>query len=189
MKTLYIDVETTGVDEKRHAIHQLSGILVINGYAVRQFNYYLKPFEGAEITPEALEVGGVTLEQIMAYPDQSEGYEQLMQILDQYCLKFNKTDKIFFAGYNAGFDNRFIRELFTRNGNNFFGSYFWAGTIDLMVLALDKLAPVRHEMENFKLVTTAKKLGIKVDETRLHDSEYDIWLTRQMHGILKNGNV
>ena len=35
----------------------------------------------------------------------------------------------------------------------------------------------RHEMRNFKLATVAKVLCIEVDDSKLHDAEYDILLT------------
>ena len=45
-------------------------------------------------------------------------------------------------------------------------------------------------MENFQLKTVAKFLGVEVDETKLHDAEYDIYLTIEIFkivtGIKKN---
>ena len=38
----------------------------------------------------------------------------------------------------------------------------------------------RDKLPNFKLATVAKHIGISVDESRLHDSEYDIELTRKL---------
>ena len=42
------------------------------------------------------------------------------------------------------------------------------------------LQPVRAELPNFKLATVAKHAVIEVDDSRLHDSRYDIELTRQL---------
>jgi DNA polymerase-3 subunit epsilon len=39
-------------------------------------------------------------------------------------------------------------------------------------------------MIDFKLKTVAKELGLWVDETRLHDAEYDIELTRSVYRIV-----
>ena len=38
----------------------------------------------------------------------------------------------------------------------------------------------RAELSNFKLATVAKHCGIDVDASRLHDSQYDIELTRDL---------
>jgi hypothetical protein len=42
------------------------------------------------------------------------------------------------------------------------------------------LHPVRAELTNFKLSTVARHCGISVDDKRLHDSLYDIELTREL---------
>lgn len=49
-----------------------------------------------------------------------------------------------------------------------------------MLLWAQILQPVRHELPNFKLASVAKHSGIAVDENRLHDSQYDIELTREL---------
>jgi DNA polymerase-3 subunit epsilon len=110
-------------------------------------------------------------------------------MLAKYCDKFNKGDKFFLVGYNnKGFDNDFLRNFFKQNGDNYFGSWFWADSIDVMVLAANYLKDERHKLENFQLRTVAKYLDIKVDETKLHDAMYDIYLTRAIYEIVKNGN-
>jgi hypothetical protein len=54
------------------------------------------------------------------------------------------------------------------------------------------LQPVRAELSNFKLATVARYCGIKVDDSRLHDSQYDIELTRELwlsaRRIIERGN-
>ena len=50
-----------------------------------------------------------------------------------------------------------------------------------MVLATLRLLGVRPTMENFKLMTVAKTVGIQIDESKLHDAMYDIYLTREIY--------
>jgi hypothetical protein len=54
------------------------------------------------------------------------------------------------------------------------------------------LQPVRAELSNFKLASVARYCGIKVDDSRLHDSLYDIELTRGLwlsaREIIDRGN-
>lgn len=107
-------------------------------------------------------------------------------MLAKYVDKFNKKDKFFLVGYNnASFDNQFLRGFFLQNGDNYFGSWFWSNSIDVMVLASNKLVERRAEMENFKLSTVAKFLGIQVSEDNLHDAFYDIYLTKAIFDIVK----
>lgn len=179
MKLFYYDVETTGTKFWRNSIHQLSGAIEIDGEVVERFNFRVRPHEKAEIDPVALEIGGVTLEQIQAYPTMGEVYGQLTAMLKKYVDKYNKTDKFYLVGFNnAAFDNAFLRAFFIQNHDEYFGSWFWSNCFDVMVLATKKLAKTRHLMPNFKLKSVAAALGIDVDESRLHDAEYDIELTK-----------
>ena len=61
-----------------------------------------------------------------------------------------------------------------QNNDKYFGSWFWADSIDCLVLASYKFRKERGRLENFKQMTVAKYLGIEIDEEKLHDAEYDI---------------
>jgi DNA polymerase-3 subunit epsilon len=74
-----------------------------------------------------------------------------------------------------------------QNGDNYFGSWFWSNTLDVMVLATAFLATRRPDMENFKLSTVAKTLGIEVKDDSLHNAMYDIDLTKAIFNIVTNG--
>lgn len=186
-KIFYFDLETTGTKYWRNGIHQISGLIEINGEVKEEFDFHVQPNPSAEIDPEALKVGGVTLEQIMAYPPMGEIHEKLKYMLNKYVNKYDKKDKFFLCGYNnAPFDNPFLRAFFVQNGDNFFGSYFWSGGIDVMVLALDFLKYRRADMNNFKLMTVAEEMGIKIEEEKLHNATYDIYLTREIYRRIKN---
>lgn len=113
-------------------------------------------------------------------------YSEFVAMLAKYVDKFNKKDKFFLVGYNnAAFDNQFLRGFFLQNGDVYFGSWFWANSIDVMVLASAYLAERRPEMENFKLSTVAKFLGVSVSDDSLHNALYDIELTRAVYDIVK----
>lgn len=190
MKELFFDLETTGTNPGKHGIHQISGLIRIDGKEREKFDFHVQPNPKAIIEDEALNVCGVTAEQIMAYPPMYEVYKQLVTMLGKYVDKFNKKDKFFMVGYNnAPFDNQFLRGFFLQNGDQYFGSWFWANSIDVMVLASFMLADRRAEMENFKLSTVAKFLGLEVDEKALHDAYYDIYLTQLIYDKVKNGGL
>ena len=139
----------------------------------------------AQIEEDALKVGGVTKEQILAYPPMYDIYRKLINMLEKYVDKYNKKDKYFLVGFNnASFDNQFLRGFFLQNGDQYFGSWFWSNSFDVMVLATPYLAANRAEMENFKLATVAKALGIEVSEDNLHDASYDIALTKGIFQIV-----
>ena len=182
MKLLYFDLETTGVKYWKHGIHQFSGIIEIDGEIKETFNFKIKPNPKALIEAEALAVRGVTEEQIKTYPEMTVVHKQLTTMLSKYVDKYAKQDKFFLVGYNSAyFDENFLRAFFEQNGDAYFGSWFWAGSLDVMVLALEALKHKRHLMKDFKLMTVAREFGITIDESKLHDAVYDVMLTREVY--------
>lgn len=189
MRKLFIyDVETTGLDHSKHGIHQLSYLIVINDEVKVEANLLIKPNPGIVVEDEALAIGNVTREMLQSYKPASENYHLLLQELSKYVDKYNKKDKFHLVGYNnASFDNQFLRAFFQQNNDKYFGSWFWADTIDVMCLASNSLSFVRSEMVNFKLVTVAKAFGIHVDEEQLHYASYDLYLTKAIFDIINTG--
>lgn len=181
VKMVFLDVETTGLDPRQHVIHQLSGHIYVNGNLEEEFNYNIKPHERGKISQDALKVAGVTTQEIMKYPDRKEVFPAFHVLLKRRCDPYNKQDKYFFCAYNAHFDNGFMRKFFEQNGERYFGSYFWSGSIDVMCLAQEFLKEDRHLMPDFKLMTVAEWLGLTVDQTKAHDSLYDIIITKAIY--------
>jgi DNA polymerase III subunit epsilon len=184
-KLFFYDLETTGVQYWRNGIHQIAGAIVIDGEIKERFNFKVCPHPKAVIEDAALEVGNVTREQILSYPKLEEVYKQLIKMLSKYVDKFNRTDKFHLVGYNInGFDNPFFRAFFVQNEDKYFGSWFWADSIDCYVLASHKLRKERTSLLDFKQKTIAEHLGIIVDESKLHDAEYDITLCMEIYNRL-----
>lgn len=189
MKLLFFDLETTGIKYWRNGIHQISGEVVIDNVTREAFNYSVCPHPGCEIEEEALRVCNVTKEQILAYPPMNEVYRQFTGMLSKYVDKYDKTDKFFLVGYNnAPFDNYFLKAFFVQNGDNFFYSWFWVNSIDVMILAGLHLMQKRHTMPDFKLDTVARELGIETDAGKLHDAAYDILLTKEIYNCITGLN-
>ncbi len=186
MKLLFFDLETTGTNPGRNGIHQISGSIVIDGKHIQDFDFHVQPNPKAVIEDAALQVAGVTREQVLAYPPMQQVYQEFVAMLGKYVDKYDKKDKFFLVGYNnAAFDNQFLRGFFLQNGDQYFGSWFGSNSIDVMVLASAYLADRRADMENFKLSTVAKFLGVSVSDDSLHNALYDIELTRAIYDIVK----
>lgn len=186
-KRLYIDTETTGTDCKIHGIHQISGFIEIDGKIVEEFDYKLRPFPGAIIEEEALKVGHVTIEQLSEYPNEERQFLLFKNLLTKYVSEFDKTDKFMVVGYNVRFDIDFVNALCLRNNYKYLFSLIWGNHIDVMSIASEKLETIRKSMENFKLITVAKQLNIPIDESKLHNSMYDIIITKQILEKLNEG--
>lgn len=185
MKEVFIDVETTGTDPKVNGIIQLSGIIEIDSIERDRFDFKVKPFDGDVISDEALKVSGVTREMLSGFEAPNIVKAKLTSILSRYVDKYNPKDKYNFIAYNSSFDDAFVRSFFLKNRDKYYGSFFRWPSIDVAVLASCCLNGKRSTMPDFKLKTVARSFGITVDETRLHDSMYDIDITRQIYRKIK----
>ena len=188
MSKLFIfDVETTGLEASRHGIHQLSAMIVIDGVVQGEQHWNIQPFPEDAVNPDALSISGTTPEMLSGYSKPQQVYSQLSAWLNQYVDRYDKADKLFLCGYNnLAFDNDFLRAFFLKNGDKYFGSYFFSGGLDAMALATLHLMDVRGRMPNFKLATVAHYMGIDVNEEKLHLASYDLMLTYE---ILKNCKI
>lgn len=73
-------------------------MVVIDGEVRESFNFHVQPNPKADITQEALDVAGVTKEQIMAYPPMGEVYRQFVDMLAKYVDKYNGRISSFLPG-------------------------------------------------------------------------------------------
>ena len=178
-KIIYIDTETTGLDREKCAITQLAGVIRV-GDQEEEFNFFMAPHEGAEISDEALFLQGKTLEEVMAYPSAKIQYVNFCTLLGKYVEKFDKQDKFFLFGWNVGYDADMVRAWFTRNGDKYFGSWFWTPPIDIMSIAAKALVQVRPSLPNFKLETVYRCLFPEDGKIEFHDARADIAATRKI---------
>lgn len=185
-KVFFVDLETTGVDSRKHGIWQMAFRIIIKGVEVERFKWTMRPFPGKMVAEDALKVGKVTLDELRTFDDPTVIYQRLMDVLKKYCNKFDRQDKLWFVGYNAFFDNEFLRRWFEDNGDRYFGSWFYFPYIDVMQLAAFVLAPVRSQLENFKQQTVMEFLGFPLENA--HDAGADIDGTMRMfYHFEKNG--
>lgn len=93
VKILFFDLETTGVKYWKNGIHQVGGIVDIDGEERERFDIRVRPNPQAIVEPEALEVAGVTMDEIMAYQPMEEGYRQLVGILSRCVSRYRNQAK------------------------------------------------------------------------------------------------
>lgn len=187
---IFYDVETTGENPRKHSIHQIAGLVEVDDMVQEKFNIYSRPHPNAILEPAALNVSGVTEEQILSYPSMTDAKNNFCRILAKYINRYDKNQKAYLVGFNnRGFDDRFLRMWFTLCDDQFFGSWFWSDSRDTLVLASEYLESRRTSMPNFQLHTVAETLGIPVEESKLHDARYDVELTRQIYRIVTNREI
>ena len=185
LKKLYIDVETTGLNEETSCIYDLGIIIEINHEVVDTLSFKVNPedFEIEDWVLDTIQSKGISLEDLIEYPSQKEVFTELISVLESHIDKFNKTDKFFLVGYNIKFDDKFFRKFFLNNGNNFYDAYFWSSTQDVMDLASYLLENYRHQLSNFKLETVCKVVDIELNNA--HDAMSDIIATYELDKLLR----
>jgi len=197
MKLLFVDVETGGLNPEKSALLQVSGMVErycppnhvfdkngeITIEPLETFDFFMRPFPDDELTQRALEVNNITeadFETDKFIPPQI-GYQNFKRMLMKYVEKFDKKDKMMLVGYNShAFDGVFLDNFFRKNGDKYFGSFFWRPSIDTMLIAAFLVGRKRSKFSHFRLPDVCTYFGITVEKERLHDSWYDIELTRKL---------
>ena len=184
---VFLDVETTGLDSKKNAIHQLSGCIDIDRRAVQAFNFRVKPFEQDEIEDIALEIGHTTRAQLDTFTPPEVVFAYWTKLLDKYVLKYNKNDKFVFVGYNSPFDKQFMVDFHVKNKHNYFFSYFRSADLCVMRMYMERCVTFNKFPPNFKLANVCKQLGLaEPDDKRWHDAMFDVRMTRAAFYMLKD---
>lgn len=177
MKILFVDTETGGIT-KRSALIQLSGIVQLGKTTAEEFNFFVKPYAGSEVTDEALRIQGRTREEVETFEPEEVVFKKFMEILDRYIDKYNKEDKFIIAGYNVRFDIDVIGRFLNRHGEKYLFSYIQSTTLDplqwVAPLQLLKKIPV---LKDNKLETWCNYFEI---ELKAHDSLEDIRATKAL---------
>ncbi len=181
MKTMFFDTETGGTDDKKNGILQLAGEIELSGTTAVTFDYKMKPFPGQIIEDGALEANGFTRPQIEGFADPFDCFIQFTRILNKYVDRFDRSDKFTLVGYNARFDDGFLRKWFEKCNEKYYGAYFHWPAIDVSNMVAVKYRKVRSHFPNFKLMTVAKTLKIEVDESKAHDAVYDTAVTKAIY--------
>lgn len=190
MKRIYVDSETTGTDPQQHALIQFSAVISVDGVAKEELNLAIRPIEGKVIEDTALEVNGITREELFAADriTPRDAHLVITKLLAKYVNKYDKKDKFIWLGYRAGFDSDFTRKFFDDNGDTYFGSWFFTPPLCVMTLAAYLLQKQRSNLENFKLRTVYNYLypdNTFTDED-WHDSLFDIYRTIDIEDALRD---
>ena len=184
IKPIWIDLETTGLDPDKNSIIEFAAV-----YEDEVFHKYSLPHIKPDDYYETKELTGIAWEFLeVAGLSEKELYRQFLIFLDSIVDKFDKTDKLIFSGYGTRFDVDFTRELFNRNNNNFFGSYFFSVNFDVMSevaywLLNRDIIPLP---ENFKLKTICNYFGI---DFNAHSAIEDIQATIKLFNKLQECRI
>jgi DNA polymerase III epsilon subunit-like protein len=180
-KIFFFDVETTGLTPGFHEICQFAGILDVDGETVWEYEKIIRPQFPCRIDPGAVAVHGITLDKMMGGIKQDELHYRIVKHLSFSVDKYNREDKAFPAAFNGNFDYSFMSSLFRARNDHFMGSLFNHRVIDPLAYFRFLNSVYDWKLENMKLSTIARAMGIKIDA---HDAMSDTRALRELYYIL-----
>ena len=194
-KTIWLDVETTGLSHKTNQIIELAMLyedgIDKNKAVFRRFckpavkpDTWDKPLKGRRDNMTISDLTGITWEYLEEHGiSERQLYEEAKSFLDKRISARNPNDKAIFAAYNAPFDASFMRALWDKHGDKYFGSYFESANLDILAtVALARKNGVLPKLANNQQDTVAKHLGIKF---KAHSAIEDIKAGREVQMILE----
>lgn len=182
MRFLWIDTETTGVDPEKHAVIELGAIFVVDGKEKGERDFFMNPLNDTFLfNAEAAAVNGYSEEKIKSFPSEKEIAPNIIRFFSD-CLRNYKSDgsdseKVYFTGYNAGFDYSMVKALLERHGVKM--EDYFCGIVDVYAQAKKaRDMGVLNGLPNLKLTTITKSLGVKHENA--HTALDDIRATRNV---------
>jgi len=175
---LWLDVETTGLNQEKHGIVSLAAIADFDGQLIEASRWNMNP-EGREVEDSALAVNGFSREQIAGFPNWKDiAAEFSAWVLKIYTLAFVPVPV---GGFNhISFDCRFIREWLSASDMPRFEERFKADEqFDVMLLVKRDITGRFDKIENRKLTTIAAAMGVPLEKA--HDASEDIRATRELY--------
>ena len=185
-KVLWLDVETTGLDCRKHGLREVGFIIEIDGVEVDKGVFKINPFtyttRDVEIDDYALEISKVSIEDLESYDRVSYCFKELMKKLVKYVNVNDKNDCFVIAGYNTAFDIGFIKEWFKEMGLlDSYKDLFHYKSLDVfsIVFALRHLGI--NSAENDKLETMCNYFDIEIEA---HNALSDIEATKKLYELI-----
>lgn len=170
---LFIDVETTGFGDNA-AVVEIALIPVINGERHEPFVSYIRPHEGATISPDALRINKIDPKALSTFPEAKEVIKRIIAFIDKHETVF------VLAGHNASFDKRMFYKLFCRHGH--YSDYtvrFSPDDLCTLRLAKKVLTDKRKKPNGFKLGDLCEYFEIKLENA--HSALPDIEATIDLY--------
>jgi len=186
IKVLFLDTETTGLDENKHGLIQIAGILDdSSGHTIDIFNVHIKPFKGDLLNKDALIKNNINKEDFYnsEFLPPRIALKSIVSFLGQYVNRYDSSDKLILAGKNIQFDIRFLRKFFDKCDDNYYGSWFHYPYIELESEIAKYLLLKNILLPNYKIETICEYFDIDIEA---HDALEDIKATRKIYYKIMN---
>lgn len=172
-----IDVETAGFNAHTDALLELAAISVHyndQGLLVpeHEWHYHIKPFEGANLDPKALEFNGIVPDHPFRLAlTETDALKDLFVKIDE-ALDETKCQRAILVGHNAAFDLSFLQAAVARTGikKSPFHAFSCLDTASLSAVAFGQTV----------LAKALRAANIPFDLSQAHSALYDAERTAQL---------
>ena len=174
----WFDLETTGTDKNKHAIIQIACMVTQGKEVLGTFESKIHPLQGKIIDDKALEINGITRDEINMFPKPEEVWKDFRCFCSCHGIAGSKIDRFIPAGYNVAFDLDFFNVWHNEMGGKYaFWDYLQYQPIDPYPVLVSLWRSGIIKTENCKLETMCKFFDIEI---KAHDAMSDIMATRKL---------
>ena len=173
------DVESTGTSiENDRIITCYAMIQSIKGEILREQHWVIDP--GVEIPKGASDVHGMSTEWVREHgrKDAERAIREIAGFLDEAQMRGCPI-----VGYNSSFDLGILDRELVRHGAVGLGTGLSMATEFFDPIIYDR-AMDKYRKGGRKLMDVARHYGIPIDESRLHQAEYDVIVTARLAWLL-----
>ena len=177
-----VDVETAGVEPKKHALLEMCIVLLdINEQGIftpkEHYFEHILPFKDAELDPKSLAFNQIDPYQPLRFAiDEKLALQQLFTPINK-ALKETQCQRAVLVGHNAWFDLLFIKEAVKRTGlKSPFHAFTCFDTATLSGLIYGQTV----------LAKAAKAAGVSFDTAEAHSAIYDAEKTAELFCVIMN---
>lgn len=173
------DVESTGIDIENDRILTVYGMVQsINGEILDEIKLTIDP--GVEVPKGASDVHGMSTEWIREHgrKDVGKAVREIAGFLDEAQMKGYPI-----VGYHNSYDLGILDRELVRHGAVSLGTGLSMATEYFDPIIYDR-ATDKYRKGGRRLMDVAKHYGILLDESRLHEAEYDVIVTAELTWIM-----
>lgn len=183
MKTIWVDLETTGLSEKEDTIIQLSALCEENNDIIDAFSSYCYPDKFPSYFEESEKTHGLSKDFLLKNGvSEAELFVDFLEFLLKHIDPYKKGDRAFIGGYGTEFDFKFLVEFFDKAEEKFF-PFFYTSVIDIRnIYALCVKLELIDPPKNYKLQTLCEDFKL---QTVSHNALEDIIATYKIYEKLK----
>lgn len=185
------DCETGGLSPKENPITEIAFLVYDSVDFKEAFRYdtFVQPYHNLKLDPKAMEITGITKQQL----DSGCDFEELVEIIIMIAKKFTIVKgkwkvKPIFVGHNiADFDIGFLEYIFNACDKNLW-DYYQRYMEDTLLLCRTKW---EGEYQKFNLTSCCKYAGIEIIDAHraLNDVEPNKELHKYLVDTLRSKNV